>query len=138
MASMASLFIGMTQGSNADFGTRIGSERLLDTSMLVLVTQNDCLSKVTLFFLFGGTTKHELNSLDKVNDRAMRLIGRSHLNNRAVENMYNIEPLKDRRHRHYLALMDRLSRINGYIDTDRPDITLRSRKKKKFRPLEQN
>ena len=83
-------------------------------------------------FLFDSTTKHELYSLDKVQDRAMRLIGRGHINNRAVENMYNIEPLKDRRHRHHLALMYRLSRIDRYIDADRPDITLRSRNKIKF------
>ena len=83
-------------------------------------------------FLFESTTKRELDLLDKVQDRDMRLIGNGQQTIRAIENKYNIEPLKDRHRRHHLTLMYRLSKIEMYIDIERPDITLRSRNKIKF------
>ena len=83
-------------------------------------------------FLFESATKQELKSLDKVQNRAVRLIGRGHHENEHIENIYSIELLKDRRRRHHLALMYRLSRIERYLDTDRPDIILRNRNKIKF------
>ena len=41
--------------------------------------------------------------------------------------------LRERRRKHHLFLMYRLSKIETYIDTDRPEIVLRSRDKIKFR-----
>ena len=68
-------------------------------------------------FLFESATKQELKSLDKVQNRAVRLIGRGHQENERIENIYSIEPLKDRRRKHHLALMYRLSRIERYLQT---------------------
>ena len=83
-------------------------------------------------FLFESATKQELKSLDKVQNRAVRLIGRVHHENERIENIYSIELLKDRRCSHHLALMYWLSRIERYLDTDRPDIILHNRNKIKF------
>ena len=46
--------------------------------------------------------------------------------------MYGIEPLKTRRCKHHLALMYRLSKIDSYIESTRPEIVLRNRNKIKF------
>ena len=83
-------------------------------------------------FLFESATKQELKSLDKVQNKAVRLIGRGHQENERIEIIYSIEPLKDRRRKHHLALMYRLSRIERYLDTDQPEILLRNRNKIKF------
>ena len=83
-------------------------------------------------FLFDSTVKYELDLLDRIQDRALRLIGRGQPNNRAIEDIYNFEPLKARRRKHHLALMYRLSKNGLYLDTVRPKIALRSRNKVKF------
>ena len=54
------------------------------------------------------------------------------MNNRAIENAYGIEPLRECHRKHHLALMYRLSKIDSYIDTTRPKIALRSRNKITF------
>ena len=73
-----------------------------------------------------------MDLLDQVQERALRLIGCGQMNNRAVENAYGIEPLRERCRKHHLALMYELSRIDSYIDTTRPEIALRSRNKIKI------
>ena len=83
-------------------------------------------------FLFDSSIKYELDLLDRIQDRALRLISRGQLNNAAVENAHNIEPLRARCRKHHLALMYRLSRIDLYLDSSRPEIGLRSRNKIKF------
>ena len=83
-------------------------------------------------FLFDSTVEHELDLLDRIQDRALRLIGRGQIENMAVGNAYNIEPLRARRRKHHLSLMYRLSKIDLYIDSVRPEIELRSRNKIKF------
>ena len=83
-------------------------------------------------FLFDSTVKYELDLLDRIQDRALRLIGRGQPNNRAIEDIYNFEPLKAKRRKHHLALMYRLSKNGLYLDTARPKIALRSRNKVKF------
>ena len=44
----------------------------------------------------------------------------------------NITPLKERRKKHHLSLMYRLSRVETYLENTRPEINLRSRHKIKF------
>ena len=83
-------------------------------------------------FLFESTIKYELDLLDRIQERALRLIGNGQMNNRAIENAYAIEPLRTRRRKHHLALMYRLSKIDSYLDLTRPEIDLRSRNKIKF------
>ena len=83
-------------------------------------------------FLFDSTVKRELDLLDKLQERALTLIGQGKISNRVIENIYSLEPLGARRRKHHLALMYRLSRIETYIDADRPEIVLRSRSKIKF------
>ena len=83
-------------------------------------------------FIFESTVKRELDLLDKIQDRALTLIGRGQVDNIFVENTYAIEPLKARRRKHHLALMYRLSKIDDYLDTARPEIVLRNRDKIKF------
>ena len=80
-------------------------------------------------FLFDSTVKHELDLLDCIQDRALRLTGRGRLENVAVGNAYNIEPLRARRRKHHLSLLYRLRKIDLYIDSVRPEIELRSRNK---------
>ena len=83
-------------------------------------------------FLFDSCIKHELDLLDHIQDRAIKLIGNGQVNNTISENVYAIESLKSRRKKHHLSLMYRLSRIDSYIDLARPKIDLRSRNKIKF------
>ena len=83
-------------------------------------------------FLFDSCIKHELDLLDRIQDRAIKLIGNGQVNNTVIENVYAIESLKSWRKRHQLSLMYRLSRIDSYIDLARPKIDLRSRNKIKF------
>ena len=49
----------------------------------------------TLDFLFDSTVKCKLDLLDRLRERALRLIGRGQMNNRAIENAYGIEPLRE-------------------------------------------
>ena len=90
------------------------------------------LFKFPLSFLFHSMVKCELDLLDRVQERALRLIGHGQMNNRAIQNAYGIEPLWERPRKHHLALMYRLSRIDSYIDTTRPEIALGSRNKITF------
>ena len=83
-------------------------------------------------FLFDSTVKRELDLLDKIQERALTLIGRGQVNNKTVENTYSIESLKSRRRKHHLSLMYRISKIEAYLDTSRPEIILRNRDKIKF------
>ena len=64
-------------------------------------------------FLFISTVKCELDLLDRVQERALRLIGHGQVINRAIENAYSIEPLREWCRKHHLALMYRLSRIDS-------------------------
>ena len=50
-----------------------------------------------------------------------------------LEYMYGLLPPKRRRREHHCAIMYRLSKNHGKLDTYRPDINLRSRKNIKFR-----
>ena len=84
-------------------------------------------------FLFESTVKRELGLLDKVQTRAIRLIRYGDASGTSMERVYRIIPLRERRRKHHLSLMYRLSKIETYIDTDRPEIVLRSRDKIKFR-----
>ena len=83
-------------------------------------------------FLFESTVKRELDLLDKIQERALTLIGQGRQNENIIRNTYGIESLQARRRKHHLALMYRLSRIDVYIDQDRPEIVLRNRLKIKF------
>ena len=65
-------------------------------------------------------------------ERALTLIGQGRQNKNIIRNTYGIESLQARRRKHHLALMYRLSRIDAYIDQDRPEIVLRNRLKIKF------
>ena len=53
-------------------------------------------------FLFDSTVKRELNLLDKIQERALTLIGQGQINNKVVENKYALEPLIARRRKHGL------------------------------------
>ena len=77
--------------------------------------------------LFDSTVKRELDLLDNILERALTLIGRGQVNNRMIENTYAIEPLKARWRKHHLSLMYRISKIEAYLDTSRPEIILRNR-----------
>ena len=83
-------------------------------------------------FLFESTVKRELEMLDKVQARAIRPIRYGDASSVSMERVYSIIPLRERRRKHHLSLMYRLSKIETYIDTDRPEIVLRSRDKIKF------
>ena len=83
-------------------------------------------------FIFDSAVKGEVDLLDRIQNRAIKVIGRGQVNNVAIENVYNIEPLRARRRKHHLALMYRLSKTGLYTDTTRPEIVLRSRHKIKF------
>ena len=84
-------------------------------------------------FLFDSTVKRELDLLDKIQERALTIIGRGQINNKEVETMYALEPLVTRRRKHHLYLMYRLSKIGTYLDENRPEIILRNKNKIKFR-----
>ena len=81
---------------------------------------------------FDSAVKCEVDRLDRIQDRALKVIGRGQLDNAAIENAYNIESLKARLRKHHLALMYRLSKTGLYVDTIRPEIELRSRHKIQF------
>ena len=65
-------------------------------------------------------------------ERALTLIGQGGQNKNIIRNTYDIESLQARRRKHHLALMYRMSRIDAYIDQDKPEIVLRNRLKIKF------
>ena len=46
---------------------------------------------------------------------------------------YNLIPLRERKRKHHLALLYRISRINFYIDDKRPEIILKNRNEIKFK-----
>ena len=73
-----------------------------------------------------------LDLLDRIQDRAIKLIDNGQVNNTVIENVYAIESLRMRRKTHHLSLMYRLSRIDSYIDLARLEMDLRSRNKIKF------
>ena len=77
-------------------------------------------------FLFDSTVKRELDLLDKIQERALTIIGRGQINNKEVETMYALEPLVAKRRKHHLSLMYRLSKIGTYLDENRPEIILRN------------
>ena len=86
-------------------------------------------------FLVESAPMKEIKLLDKLQDRAIRLIRYgNHMNlpAQAIEIMHNITPLKERRKKHHLSLMYRLSRVETYLENTRPEINLRSRHKIKF------
>ena len=83
-------------------------------------------------FICDSAVKSEVDLLDRIQNRAIKVIGRGQLNNVAIENLYNIEPLRAWRRKHHLALMYRLSKTGLYADTTRPEIELRRRHKIKF------
>ena len=85
------------------------------------------------YFLFESTVKRELDLLDKIQARAIGLISYGDHSGASMERIYNISPLRDRRRKHHLALMYRLSTVEKYLDNDRPRIILRSRNKIKLR-----
>ena len=84
-------------------------------------------------FLFDSATKRSLDSLDRIQKRAVRIIGNFKRADCLISLKYNLIPLKERRRKHHLALMYRISRINLYIDDERPEIILRNRNKIKFK-----
>ena len=85
-------------------------------------------------FLVESTPVKEIKLLDKLQERAVRQIrfGNRNLALHVIEDMYNIVPLQDRRKRHHLSLMYRLSSIETYLEPRRPEVNLRSRRKVKF------
>ena len=76
----------------------------------------------------------EIKLLDKLQERAVRQIhfGNKNLTLHVIEDMYNIVPLQERRKRHHLLLMYRLSSTETYLEPRRPEVNLRSRRKVKF------
>ena len=77
----------------------------------------------------------EIKLLDKLQDRAVKLIRNGNhrdLSAQATEMMRNITPLKERRKKHHLSLMYRLSRIEAYLENKQPEINLRSQHKIEF------
>ena len=87
-------------------------------------------------FLFESAPKYELDYLDTVQKRAIRIIkfgNGTEIHNEEIERKYSLTKLYMRRRIHHLALMYRLSDIESYIDSTRPNIDLRSRNKIKFR-----
>ena len=64
-------------------------------------------------FLFESTIKYELDLLDKIQERALAIIGQGHMDSIFLANRYDIEPLVVRRRKHHLALMYRLSKIDS-------------------------
>ena len=86
-------------------------------------------------FLVDSAPKKEIKLLDKLQDRAIRQIRYNEGINvalKTIENRYNITPLKERRKKHHLSLMYRLSSVNSYLEVNRPEVNLRSRRKIKF------
>ena len=86
-------------------------------------------------FLVESAPLKEVNLLNKLQERAIKQIQfGEHINpgQERIEDIYNIVPLKERRRKHHLSLMYRLSIIPSYLEVKRPEINLRSRKKIKF------
>ena len=54
-------------------------------------------------FLFESTVKRELDLLDRVQERAIRLIRYGDPNGASIERIYNISSLRERRRKHHLA-----------------------------------
>ena len=86
-------------------------------------------------FLVESAPTKDINNLDKIQERAFKQIrfgAHRNLPCHRIDDVYNIVPLKERRKKHHLSLMYRLSSIDSYLDTSRPGINLRSRNKIKF------
>ena len=86
-------------------------------------------------FLIDSAPAKEVKLLDKLQNRAIKQIrygSRIIETEQSLENRYNIVPLKERRKRHHLSLMYRLSSIDQYLESRRPAVNLRSRNKIKF------
>ena len=87
-------------------------------------------------FLFESAPKRVTDQLDKLQRRALKIIDSDkhrNYNDKALENVYLLKPLADRRREHHLALMYRLREIPSYINEDRPEVVLRNRNKIKFK-----
>ena len=86
-------------------------------------------------FLVDSAPVKEIKLLDKLQERAIKQIrydAHRTVSLQAIMDRYNIVPLKERRNKHHLALMYRLSTIELYLETDRPAVNLPSRRKIKF------
>ena len=87
-------------------------------------------------FLLESAPKRATDQLDKLQRRALKIIDSGkhrNYNDKALENIYLLKPLTDRRREHHLALMYRMKEILSYINEDRPQVVLRNRNKIKFK-----
>ena len=92
-------------------------------------------------FLIDSGTAYYRRKLDNLHEKAIRIIDcNKNINSdmNVLENLYSISSLNRRRKEHHCTIMYRLSRRGECIDTYRPKIRLRSRKKVKFRNKKRN
>ena len=89
-------------------------------------------------FLMDSAHQYTLSSLDKVHNRCMRIIEfkkkkdrESHVQN--LMNLYRIQNIRHRRKVQLLSFMFTESKNSENIKSERPDMTLRSNAKVKFR-----
>ena len=86
-------------------------------------------------FLVESAPKREVGLLDRIQERAIKQIRFGNDMDPAgarMEDIYNIIPLSERRRKHHLSLMYRISTVESYIDVFRPGSNLRSRNKIRF------
>ena len=86
-------------------------------------------------FVIDNATSNSVEQLDKIQRRVVRIIDRGKYpdcSNVALEQMYNLEPLRKRRKRHHLVLMYKLAHAGYNLEHERPNIVLRNRNKLKF------
>ena len=87
-------------------------------------------------FLMDGGPKYYRDRLTNLHEKAVMIIDCNMHNNvgiKEMEYMYNLQPPSRRRAEHHASIMYRLSKGDCLLDTLRPEIHLRSRKKVKFK-----
>ena len=92
-------------------------------------------------FLIDSGPVYYRDRLSTLHEKAVSIIDcnlHKRTNIMDLEGYYNLKPPRRRRVEHHLAIMYRLSRGRQTLDTYRPDINLRSRKKVKFKYRQRN
>ena len=87
-------------------------------------------------FLVDGGPKCYQNRLTTLHEKSIKIIDCNMHKNasiRELESMFNLQPPSRRRSEHHAAIMYRLSKDACLLDTLRPKINLRSRKKVQFK-----
>ena len=108
------------------------------TSSIASLIYKTCIRPVMEYadFLIDGCTKGTTDKLDRIQKRAVKIIDQARhqdISYNDLLRLYDIESLVTRRKKHHLSVMYRHSQDCSNLENYRPDITLRSNLKVRFK-----